>query len=180
MIRFRKQQPGTLALSRTADAEAPSFPDLDDREAKFVVEYIIRSGTVGAGADAALAAGYSASGNRDGAHSMASRLLRRPTVLKAIREEVGRRIAAAAPLGLAVLENLARSSRSDQVRLAAARDLIDRGYGPVVSRNASSNLNVSTSIEDILRALDKQEAAQHRQEGSGTVIEGKALTASEE
>jgi hypothetical protein len=86
---------------------------------------------------------------------MASRLLRRPAVLKAIRDEVGRRLTAAAPLGVAVLESLARSARSEQVRLSAARELVDRGFGPVISRNA--NLNVSTSVEDMLFALDARD-----------------------
>jgi hypothetical protein len=157
------------------DPTEATVPELDDREARFVVEYVIRSGTQGAGADAALAAGYS-NGNRDAAHSQASRLLRRPKVLRAIRAEVGRRIAAAAPLGLAVLETLARSARSEQVRLAAARDLVDRGYGPVVSRNASTNVNVGTSLEEMLRVLDKKESEEAQRAGEvlGPMIEGAA------
>jgi phage terminase small subunit len=156
-----------------ADADLPTFQDLDSREARFVVEFVIRSGTLGAGADAALAAGYS-NGNRDAAHSMASRLLRRPKVLKAIQDETGRRIASAAPLGIAVLETLARSARSESVRLSAARDLVDRGYGPVMSRNA--NLNVDTSLEDMIKALEKQEAeaTQRLKERPGGVIDGVA------
>jgi len=138
--------------------DLPTFQELDEREALFVVEYVARSGTRGAGADAALAAGYS-NGNRDAAHSMASRLLRRPTVLRAIKGETGRRIAAAAPLGVAVLESLAQSARSEQVRLAAANSLVDRGHGPVISRNANANLNVNTSLEDLLERLDRQERA---------------------
>jgi phage terminase small subunit len=138
------------------NADSPTFLDLDQRESLFVAEYVARSGTSAAGAEAALAAGYS-NGNRNAAHSMASRLLRRPAILKAIRDEVGRRLTAAAPLGVAVLESLARSARSEQVRLSAARELVDRGFGPVISRN--SNLNVNTTVEDMLRALDAVEDA---------------------
>lgn len=131
------------------------FDELDPREARFVAEYAARSGTRGAGAEAALAAGYS-NGNRNAAHSMASRLLRRPAVLKALKDEIGRRFAAAAVLGVAVMENLAQSARSEQVRLSAAKELVDRGYGPIVSRNA--NVNVNTNVEDMIAALDAQEA----------------------
>jgi phage terminase small subunit len=146
--------------ARTADAalpsDRPSFTGLDEREALFVVEYVARAGLAGAGADAALAAGYS-NGNRNGAHSMASRLLRRPHVLRAIKDETAGRLARSAPIGVAVLEDLARSARSEQVRLAAANSLIDRGYGPVVSRSANANLNVNAGIEELLDRVERQE-----------------------
>lgn len=137
-------------------AQQLEFPDLDEREILFVVEFVARSGTRGAGADAALAAGYS-NGNRDAAHSMASRLLRRPAVLRAIKDEVGRRIAASAPLGVAVLEQLALNARSEQVRLSAANSLVDRGYGVPMSRNANLNLNATTTVEQLLEKLDRQD-----------------------
>lgn len=156
-MHFRRSSPAAVTPTTSGTAAVttpPSFSGLNERESLFVVEYVARSGTVGAGADAALAAGYS-NGNRNAAHSMASRLLRRPAVLRAIKEETGQRIAAAAPLGIAVLEALAQSARSEQVRLAAANSLVDRGYGPVVSRSA--NLNVGTSIEDLIDKVDQQE-----------------------
>jgi hypothetical protein len=147
---------------------------LDARESLFVVEFVARSGTRGAGAEAALAAGYS-NGNRDAAHSMASRLLRRAHVLRALREEVGRRLAASAPLGVAVLESLAQSARSEQVRLSAAQSLIDRGYGTPLSRTA--NLNVNTSVEDFIAAIDlrEREETQLASAVRGRVIEGSAV-----
>lgn len=167
-MHFRKKQsatgskPPSAALSSpptavlpSAATDTPVFEELNEREALFVVEYVARSGTRGAGAEAALAAGYSSSGNRDAAHSTASRLLRRPAVLRAIKDETGRKLAAAAPRGVAVLENLAEGARSEQVRLAAANSLIDRGYGPVVSRNANTNLNVNTGIEALLQKVEE-------------------------
>jgi phage terminase small subunit len=153
---LRRKPPATASTSGNSLPDAPSFSDLNAREALFVVEYVARSGVAGSGADAALAAGYS-NGNRNAAHSMASRLLRRPAVLRAIKEETGRRLAGVAPLGVATLENLARSARSEQVRLAAANALIDRGYGPVVSRSASANLNVNAGIEELLDRVERQE-----------------------
>jgi phage terminase small subunit len=151
-----RRNPPARATSAVLPSDCPSFTGLDEREALFVVEYVTRAGLTGAGADAALAAGYS-NGNRNGAHSMASRLLRRPTVLRAIKDETAGRLARSAPLGVAVLEDLARSARSEQVRLAAANSLIDRGYGPVVSRSASANLSVNAGIEELLDKLERQE-----------------------
>lgn len=159
-MKLRKTPPAPARAAAVPVRPDASFPDLDEREALFVVEYVARSGTAGAGAEAALAAGYS-SGNRNAAHSMASRLLRRPAVLRAIKDETGRRLAAAGPLGVAVLESLAQSARSEQVRLAAANSLIDRGYGPVMSRNAS--VNVTTGVEELLDALDRQDRESQRQ-----------------
>lgn len=129
---------------------APTFPELNEREALFVAHYAMSSGAPCTGANAALAAGYS-NGNRDAAHSMASRLLRRPAVLRAIKEELGRRITSSAVAGVATLEQLAQSARSEQVRLAAANSLIDRGYGPVMSRSANTNVNLNGGIESLLK-----------------------------
>lgn len=155
-MRFRKNLPAaTTTTSATVLPDKPAFAELNEREAAFVVQYVALSGTRGAGAEAALAAGYSSSGNRDAAHSTASRLLRRPAVLRAIKDETGRRIATAAPLGVAVLENLAQWARSEQVRLSAARELVDRGYGPVVSRNANTNVNINTGIEALLKKAEE-------------------------
>lgn len=158
MLLRKKTPPQTTSLAVLPDV--PAFSGLDEREALFVVEYVARSGTAGAGADAALAAGYS-NGNRNAAHSMASRLLRRPNVLRAIKDETGQRLAAAAPVGVAVLENLAQSARSEQVRLAAANSLVDRGYGPVVSRSAV--IRADTTVEDLLDKLEKKERAQSQE-----------------
>jgi phage terminase small subunit len=150
--------PAAAAPSVSRPDTPPSFAELDEREARFVVEYLLHSGKPGAAGDAALAAGYS-NGDRDAARGMASRLLRRPAVLKAIKDETGRRLAASAPLGVAVLESLAKSAKSEQVRLAAARELIDRGFGPVVSRNANTNLNVTTGIEELLKRREEAREA---------------------
>ena len=151
---LRRKTPALGTATLAVAPDLPSFEGLSERESLFVVEYTSRSGTRGAGADAALAAGFS-NGNRDAAHSMASKLLRRPHVLRAIKDETGRRIAASAPLGVAVLEQLAQTARSEQVRLAAANSLVDRGFGPVVSRNANLNLNAKTTVEELLEQLDR-------------------------
>lgn len=76
---------------------------------------------------AAIAAGYSGKGEGAGAAVTASRLLRAPHILAAIREETERTLRAGVALGASVLENLARSANSESVRLQAAQALLDRG-----------------------------------------------------
>jgi hypothetical protein len=157
-MQFHKKLPAAPPKSAQLP-ERPYFSELDEREALFVVEYVTRAGLTGAGADAALAAGYS-NGNRNAAHAMASRLLRRPAVLRAIKEESGGRLARSAPIGVAVLEHLAQNAKSEQVRLAAANSLIDRGYAPVVSRSANTNMNVNTGLEALLAIREKRRTEQ--------------------
>lgn len=168
MLLRRNKPPATT--SDTPTPSLPSFEGLNEKEGRFVVAYVALSGTRGVGADAALAAGFG-NGNRNAAHARASELLRRPHVLRAIKGETGRRIAASAPLGVAVLEQLAQSARSEQVRLAAANSLVDRGYGPVVSKNANANLNVNTSLEALLDKLDRHEAGPRAPSVSGPIID---------
>jgi len=170
--------PAAIAAPPVASPARPpaaelAFAELDERESLFVVEYAARSGTRGAGADAALAAGYS-NGSRDAAHSMASKLLRRPRVLRALKEEVGCKLAASAPLGVAVLEHLALNAKSEQVRLSAANSLVYRGYGVPMSRNANLNLNATTTVEQLLDKLDRQ--AQPRSTIEGTARPARDMT----
>src|SRR6185436_18935040 len=93
----------------TLPATFEVFSGLDARETRFVVEYVIRGGERGAGAAAVLESGYGCN-SRDAAHAMASKLLRRPPILKAIKDELGRKLTSAAVLGVAVLEQLAKSA----------------------------------------------------------------------
>jgi hypothetical protein len=58
---------------------------------------------------------------------------------------------------VAVLEQLAQSAKSEQVRLAAANSLVDRGYGVPLSRNANLNLNATATVEQLLDKLDRHE-----------------------
>jgi hypothetical protein len=132
-----------------------TFADLTERQAAFVREYVERGGRRGAAADAAVAAGYAQPGEagRAAARVRASELLHNPDVLRVLREELTRRLNAGAALGVQTLIDLCQNARSEQVRLSAASALIDRGYGPVVSRNAV--VKAEMSVEDILAMLDQ-------------------------
>jgi hypothetical protein len=136
-------------------SETVTICGLTDRQAAFVREYIARAGKRGAATAAVLAAGITQ--NRAAARVRASEFLRDPTVLQLLRDELTRKLNAGAVLGVNVLEDLAMNAKSEQVRLGAARELLDRGYGPIVSRNAT--VVAKTSIEDLLARIDAQDAA---------------------
>ena len=73
------------------------------------------------------------------------------SVLSALRDELTRKLNAAASLGVNVLIDLAVSA-PPSVRPQVAKELVDRGYGPVLSRNA--HVVATTSVEDLLAELD--------------------------
>lgn len=131
-----------------------TLADLTEKQAAFVREYVERGGRPGAAADAAVAAGYARPGKagRAAARVRASELLHNPEVMKALREELTRKLNAGASLGVQTLIDLCLNARSEQVRLSAANSLIDRGLGPVVSRNAV--VQTTVTMEDLLARLD--------------------------
>jgi hypothetical protein len=101
----------------------------------------------------------------------ASELLRNEKVLRLLRDELARKLNAGAALGVQTLIDLAQNARSEQVRLAAARDLVDRGFRPIVSRNAT----LTARVEDFIAQLDAREKNQ-----STDIIEGKVITAGDD
>ena len=142
--------------SKRSISKSVTLSDLSERRAAFVREYVERGARPGAGPDAAVAAGYAKPGprGRAAARVRASELLRNPDVLQVLRNELTRKLNVGAALGVQVLMDLCQNARSEQVRLTAANSLIDRGFGPVMSRNAT--IYASTSIEDILERLDEK------------------------
>jgi phage terminase small subunit len=147
-------------MSENALATIPEtvmFDGLTSKQSRFVCEFVTRGGKPGDAADAAVAAGYARPGRagRAAARSRAHELLRNPDVLKALRDELTRRLNAGAALGVQTLMDLCQNARSEQVRLSAAKELVDRGHGPVMSRN--TNLNVNTTVETLLDQLDAQD-----------------------
>lgn len=146
---------------------------LTAKQVAFVREYVERAGRPGAGPDAAVAAGFAppTPAGRKMARTRAYELLHDQFVLKTIREELKRKLSAGAALGVQVLIDLALGARSEQVRLSAANSLIDRGYAPVMSRNAT--IRADASVEDLLTALDSG----HDKGGEPLVIEGEASPA---
>ena len=146
-------------LPSTRPTAPVTFADLSERQARFVREYIERGGRPGAAADAAVAAGYARPGRegRAAARVRAHELLHNPKVLSLLRDELARRLTANAALGVQTLVDLCQNARSEQVRFSAARELVDRGYGPIVSRSAT--VRTDLRMEDVLEMLDAKEAA---------------------
>jgi hypothetical protein len=153
-------------------SESVTLDDLSERQAAFVREYVERGGRPGSAASAAQAVGYAKPGpaGRAAARVRASELLRNPKVLSALRDELTRKLNAGAVIGVQMLIDLCQNARSEQVRLGAARELVDRGYGPVISKNAS--VQVSTSVEDLFARLDAREAAER---ASAAVVDGNVI-----
>lgn len=131
-----------------------ALADLSEQERHFVREFVEIGHRKGGAIDAAIAAGYGRY-SREQAKSAAYRLARKPSVLAAIRNELSVKLNHAAALGVHVLVDLAQNAKSEQTRLSAARELVDRGYGPVISRSAV--LSASLSVEDFLDQLDRRE-----------------------
>ena len=134
--------------------EAPvTFDGLTERQSAFVIAYAESGGGPGAAATAAQAAGY-AQTSRAAARVRGHELLRNPKVLNALRDELTRRLNAAATLGVNVLMELAAT------RLSAAKDLIDRGLGPIASRWKVDH--TVRTIEDVISELDISDAEDER------------------
>jgi phage terminase small subunit len=144
-----------------------TLDELTPQQRDFVLAVVESGGRRDDVVNAALAAGYGR-GRREVAAKHARELLRNPRVLAALRTEIKKRFDAASVIGLQTMIDLCESARSEQVRLAAARELEDRGYGPVISKSAV--VSATTSVEDLLARLDAQEAA-----ARGDVIDGKAV-----
>ena len=164
-------------LPRASAAKSVTLADLSDRQAAFVHEYVERGGRRGAAADAAVAAGYAQPGRtgRAAARVRASELLRNPDVLQVLRDELTRKLNAGAALGVQTLMDLCQNARSEQVKLSAANSLIDRGLGPVMSRNAIIHANMT--VDEIVNRLSESEkaAAASTAVGSGSVEEAVVL-----
>lgn len=102
---------------------------------------------------AAVEAGYS----KHGIHNTTSDLLRLPVVVRAIQIETAKRLAAAAPVALRVIERLVSDEATHpKIRLDAAKTILDRaGYIGPKAREAdkSGDQPLHELSTDELRAL---------------------------
>ena len=94
---------------------------LSDKQQEFVRWYVATGGKVGV---SSTKAGYATKNE-------GSRLLRNPSILKAINEDMVNAIGTHAVSALNTVARLSKTARSDYVRLEAAKDLLDRaGFKP--------------------------------------------------
>lgn len=112
--------------------------------------------------EAALRAGLSPSNSRGAAAVRANEMMKKPRVVNAIREGVMARIKDSAAEAFDRLWDLARSAQSEQVRLSALKEILDRSIGPIASRNAVSihakheHLFGGQSPEDLILAAHRR------------------------
>ena len=152
-------------------AKAVTQGDLSKRERTFVRELIeTGQGRRGAAVDAVIAAGYTS--NRNAARVRAYELLHSSHILEALREESTRRLHAGAALATSVLLDLAASATSEQVRLAASKELLDRSIGPIPSRaSVQVGVQIDNSAEALLEALENYKAGRPVEFTDGTIIQ---------
>lgn len=134
---------------------------LSDRERAFIRELVeTGQGRRGAAVDAVIAAGYTS--NRNAARVRAYELLHSSRILEALREESTRRLHAGAALATSVLLDLAANAASEQVKLAASKELLDRSIGPIPSRSTIQvGVQVDNSVEALLEACERRNRGEH-------------------
>jgi len=96
--------------------------------------------TMGNGTASAIKAGYSPVS----AAAQASQLLKNPKVLSILNEST--------ELAEKTIKSIMLDSDSDAVRLAAAKELLDRTVGKAVQRNESVRINIT--VESMLEGTD--------------------------
>ncbi len=95
------------------------FPDITEMEEAFVWALLANSGKMKA---AAITAGYA----KTSAHVTASRISRKPAVLRAIREAGAMSLAHLVPQSIGAIAKLGLRANSEHVRLEASKDILDR------------------------------------------------------
>lgn len=134
---------------------------LSEREQAFIRELVeTGQGRRGAAVDAVIAAGYTS--NRNAARVRAYELLHSDRILQALRGESTRRLQAGAALATSVLLDLAANATSEQVKLAASKELLDRSIGPIPSRSTIQvGVQVDNSAEALLEACERRKRGEH-------------------
>lgn len=115
----------------------------------FVDAYIANGGNA---TNAAKTAGYAA----ESAEQRGYEALQKPHVLAVLRERTERYISSRAPRLLQVIENIAfDNNASAQVRLAAAKDLLDRsGYKAVDKIDVQNNTTQAERESKLLKLME--------------------------
>ncbi len=116
------------------------FDHLTDLEEAFCFEYVASGGKQGA---SALKAGYA----KSCANQVASRLMRKPEVIRAIYDITAMQMGAHLPAALAKIAKLSGSAKSEYVQLEASKDLLDRaGLAAPKKVNVGGSLNVTFDL----------------------------------
>ena len=125
----------------------------DPREAAFVAALFDLGGPQH-GMEAAMRAGYA--GTPEEAARAAAFLLGSTRISRTILGEIKARFDVAAGAAFNTLLSICVSGRSEQARISAAQEILNRSLGPIPSRTVT--LTAQTSIEDLLARLDRPES----------------------
>jgi phage terminase small subunit len=136
-----------LAIKRAADTLTP-------KKLAFAKAHVQLGGQNAT--KAAIMAGYSSKGGGAGAAVTASRLLRDPRVLQAIKEETERSLRAGVAMAANTLTELAQNAQSESVRLQASQALLDRGGMQLATLSQHHVLVEDKRTDDELRARVEQ------------------------
>lgn len=132
-----------------------TIADLDMHQALFLRHFLDAGGRPEHAPEAAKRAGL-ATDDVDAAR-VGAILLGSDKITKAIKNEVSKRFGVATGEALQAILNICRNGRSEQTRLAAAKEILDRAGLVVMSRNAVVTANFA--IEDWLDQLDGRDRA---------------------
>jgi phage terminase small subunit len=119
--------------SNEDNVKNPKSAKLSVKASKFIKNYT-EGETMGNGTKSAIKAGYS----EVSASSYASQLLKNPKVLSVLNgkvEEAER-----------VISDLMYTSESDAIRLASAKEVLDRTIGKSVQRSESTNVHITVEM----------------------------------
>ena len=122
----------------------------DPREAAFVAALFDLGGPQH-GTEAAMRAGYAST--PDEAARAAAFLLGSTRISRCIVGEIKARFDVAAGAAFSTLLSICVNGRSEQARISAAQEILNRSLGPIPSRSVS--ITAQTTIEDLLDRLDR-------------------------
>ncbi len=134
--------------------KAPAkIKSLDPQQMQFVASFIERGGRPTDGPSAACDAGYAE--NEKDARRAAAILLSTPAIVDVIKEDAAARFGALTIAAVATIADLCENG-PPSVRLAAAKEILDRGIGPIISRNAV--VQASMGLEELLAVIDAEDS----------------------
>ena len=125
----------------------------DPREAAFVAA-LFELGGPQHGTEAALRAGYANTPSE--AARAAAFLLGSARISRCILGEIKARFDVASGAAFSTLLSICVNGRSEQARISAAQEILNRSLGPIPSRSVT--LTAQTSIEDMLNQLSAVES----------------------
>jgi len=133
-------EPATVTPHDTPDSEMRRFPQLTEKEEAFVYALLANGGKL---KQAAVKAGYA----KASAHVTASRVSRKPAVVRALHEASVEAIGSLVPQAIKRIGELGLRANSEHVQLEASKDILDRvGLSAPKQIKVGGSLNVQIDL----------------------------------